>query len=79
MGESVAGGSCGNGVKVLDGGGLLSDFVACCLFLSYCVANCQKREEFEFVEESTNKGLGTGSLCLPVLSFRHLVGSGGGR
>jgi hypothetical protein len=42
VGESVGGGSCGNGVNVLDGGGLLSDLVACCLFLSYsgrCVRN----------------------------------------
>ena len=35
VGEFVEGGSCGNGVNALDGGGLLSDFVACCLFLSY--------------------------------------------
>jgi hypothetical protein len=34
-GESTGWVSCGNGVKVLDGGGLFSDFVACCLFLSY--------------------------------------------
>jgi len=35
VGGSVGGGSCGNGVNVLDGGGLLSDLLACCLFLSY--------------------------------------------
>ena len=32
--ESAGGVSCGNGVNVLDGGGLFSDLVACCLFLS---------------------------------------------
>jgi hypothetical protein len=26
--------------------------------------------------KSTNKGLGAGSLCLPILSFRHLVRTG---
>lgn len=36
VGECVGGVSCGNGVNVLDGGGLLSD-LACCLFLSYLV------------------------------------------
>ena len=35
VGGSAGGRSCGNGVNVLDGGGLLSDLVACCLFLSY--------------------------------------------
>ena len=34
VGESVGGGCCGSGVNDLDGGGLLSDFAACCLFLS---------------------------------------------
>jgi hypothetical protein len=61
-GESVTGESCGSGVKVLDGGGLLSDFVACCLFLSYCGRKLSEREEFELVGESTNIGLGAGSL-----------------
>ena len=30
---------------------------------------------FELGGKSTNKGFSTGSLCLPVLSFRHLVGA----
>jgi len=32
---------------------------------------CQKWREFELAAKSTNKGFGAGSLCLPVLSFRH--------
>lgn len=45
--------------------------------------NCQKKQEPELVGKGTNEGLGTGSLCFSVLSFRHLmraeVVEGGGK
>lgn len=70
VGESDGGGSWGNGVNVLDGGGLFSAFVACCLFLSY-LSRLIRTEFRKGFERNTNESLGASSLRLPVVSFRH--------
>ena len=76
VGESAGGWSWGTGVNVLDGGGLFSDFVACCRFLSYSSRFIRKEREFVPVDINTNESFGAGSFCPPVVSFRHLGGWG---
>jgi len=63
-GGSVGGRSCGNGVNVLDGGGLLSDLVACCLFLSYLGRYVRSGGGLNFV-----KGVRTRALARAVFAF----------
>ena len=62
-GESTEGVSRGNGVNVLDGGGLFSDFVACCLFLSYLSWFIRKRRAL---------GLGIRTRALARAAFAFL-------
>ena len=64
VGEPVGGGSCGNGVNVLDGGGLLSDLVACCLFLSY-----SGRYVRSGGNSSVSKGVRTSALARAAFVF----------
>lgn len=54
VGESTGGESWGNGVNALDGGGLFSDLVACCLFLSYSSRFMRKQRRFRLCNKNTN-------------------------
>lgn len=75
VGEYVGGESCGNGVNVLDGGGLLSDFVACCLFLSYFGRQLSETARVRALRKEYEQGLWRGQ---PLLSCPQLQTSGGG-
>jgi len=64
VGGSVGGRSWGNGVNVLDGGGLLSDLVACCRFLSYSGHYVRSGGVLSFLE-----GVRTRALARAAFAF----------
>ena len=75
IGGSVGGRSCGNGVNVLDGGGLLSDLVACCLFLSYLGLYVRSGGSLNFVREVRTRALARAAFAF-LSSASDIWGAG---
>ena len=72
MGEYSGGGSGSNEVNALGGGGLLRPCALLPLLELFGLV-CQKCRVFELIDGSSNESFGAGSLCFPVLSFRHYL------